>query len=95
MAETTSTTTIEGYEFGKTVLKYLKHAATTLLGVAVAALLAHLSSADNLRTLLGGSPWALLLATAMAGFFGSLLNWWQHRNDPPKVIKTLPSVPKG
>ncbi len=87
-------TQTKGYDGFASVRKFLKHGAITLGSVAAYAVFQWLSNSDNVKTLLGDSPLALLAVPLLAGLAGAGLNWLKHRHDPPALV-TVEPLPEG
>ena len=80
-----STVIVEGYSWWRSVWKWVKHAGTTLHGLAVAEL-SRLAS-EYVRK----HAWIfVLVAIFVAGTIGMLANWLKHRRDGRARITVTP-----
>lgn len=89
-----SVTIVEGYDWKASVRKLIKHGGVTLGSVAAYAIFQWLSNSDNVKTLLGDSPLALLAVPLLSGLAGAGLNWLKHKDDTPAIV-TITPLPDG
>ena len=88
-AEITRTVT-SGYDWTVSARKLVKHAALTLGSVALYAVAQWAMNPENVKTLVGDSPLALLAVPLIAGLAGAGVNWLKHRDDVPAQVTVVP-----